>query len=500
MPKNDIKLLFLVASRDEIPSSWIRSLGYGIFSPKSIKSGALKSYGKSVAFVVTGVGRERAIESSKLILNELRPMAVINIGTCGLNKKEPIPEKNVLFFVKRTRAGGKELDIFFEYLPFPILKKIELVTEHLDTLKAPLMRMEPSLYPLVDMEAGFQHQIFNKAGIPFLCVKIPSDFCSEDTDRTFKKRLPLVREGFKGLLSFLDVSRFSPKVSVIIPVFNRPNRVKRAIPSVLAQSLSPFEVILVDDGSSPPIKKTLSKEVPQKIRLIELSKNRGVSYARNIGIKEAKGDFIALCDSDDEWKRDKLKNQVEYLKENPFFEIIQCNEIWIRNGRFVNQCKHHEKEEGFIFEKSMELCAISPSGVLFRKELIDTFGGFNEKFPACEDYELWLRITRFKPVGLNPQRDLIKTGGHRDQLSRAFEAMDRFRVMALLMALSREEDREVAKRIKEQLKKRLVILYNGATKRKKEYVAKVYLEILKKIESFQKIRWQDYLILLKKSL
>ncbi len=500
MPKSEIKLLFLVASRNEIPFLWIKSLGWGVFSKEAIKNGALKSYKKSIALVITGIGRERALDCSRLILDEIEPMAAVNIGTCGLNKNGSITPRETFFFIKKTRADGKKTNIFPDCLPFPVPGEIEFVKENLDSLIAPLKRPDPGIYPLVDMEAGYQHRVFHEAKVPFFCIKIPSDFCNHDTDKTYRERLPFVRKGFKRLLSFLDISQFNPKVSVIIPVFNRHNRVKRAISSVMSQSLPAFETILVDDGSRPSIKESLPRKVARQIKLIELPKNHGVSYARNIGIREARGNFIALLDSDDEWKRQKLENQVEYLKKNPFFEIIQCNETWIRNGRFVNQCKHHGKKEGFIFDKSMELCAISPSGVLFRKDLLKSLGAFNEAFPACEDYELWLRITRFKPVGLNPQNDLIKTGGHRDQLSRAFEAMDRFRVMALLMALSREEEREVAKRIKEQIKKRLTILYNGATKRKKEDVARVYLEILKKIESFQKIRWQDYLILLKKSL
>ena len=188
------------------------------------------------------------------------------------------------------------------------------------------------------------------------------------------------------------------------------------------------------------------------------------------------------------------------MKKRPFFEIEQCEEIWIRRGKRVNRCRHHEKEAGWIWQKSIEMCAISPSGVLLRKGLLERFGCFREEFPACEDFEMWLRISGRKPVGLNPEPDLIKYGGHPDQLSTRFEAMDRFRVAALLIALEAEEEPEKRDILRTAIIKRLSILYNGARKRKNLEGVKTFKELLENLQNGKEVSWKDHPLLLKKRL
>ena len=495
------KLIFTCASKKELPYNWLLSKGYPIITTKGLKTGSQNPKKSSVFFLITGCGHENAIYSAKLISKIFCPISVINLGTCGINNKDGDLKKGDIFFIKETSTEkGRPIKCLYNNLPFPISPKIELNIERLTSVKQPLLKSNNNLFPLIDMEAGFQHEIFREKEIPFFSLKISTDHCSSKTPMQYQNMLPYVRETFKKLLSFLDKKYFEPKISVIIPVRNRVVEVKRAITSALNQTYQPKEVIVIDDASDTPLKDKLANELLDKIKILRLEKNMGVSFCRNLGIKRAKGDWIALLDSDDEWKKEKLKNQINYLKKNPFFEILQCDEIWIRNGVRVNRCKHHEKKEGFIFKKSLELCAISPSAVLFSKELIKHFGYFDINFPVCEDYELWLRITRQKPVGLNKQMDLIKYGGHSDQLSRSFEAIDRFRVVALIKSFEKEKEPYFKKLLAENLKKRLLILYNGALKRAKTKTAQIYKDLILAIEKNQDITWQNYQLLLKKYL
>ena len=496
------KLVITAAVRDELPISFIKECGCPVVTTKALRSGICGSFRKGregIVFVITGVGKEKSRQAAEAICEHLSPLAVVNVGTCGLNSPTYSFGHNGpgVFVASETKTPEGVLRCHLP-LPFPLPEDVKPQKAWIESLERPLLKHSPCIGPLVDMEAGFQNQIFSRKNISFSCLKVASDTCSDSTRRDYKNSLQRVRSLLQGILGFIDTKDLSPSISVIIPVRNRYRRLERCIRSVLAQTYKPKEVIVIDDASRPPIASMLPGDVVDKITLIRLQEKRGVSFARNQGIRKATGDWIALLDSDDEWTPGKLSNQVAYLQANPFFEILQCEEIWIRNGKRVNRCKHHEKEEGWIFEKSLGLCAISPSAVLLRKDLLDTYGPFDERFPACEDYELWLRITRQKPVGLNPEPDLIRYGGHSDQLSARYPAMDRFRVAALLKALENEDNPELIKSITAALKQRLLILYTGAQKRQKLHDASIYQEILGHLEAKRHVSWTNYPILLKK--
>ncbi|KPK02906.1 MAG: hypothetical protein AMK71_00710 [Nitrospira bacterium SG8_35_4] len=256
------------------------------------------------------------------------------------------------------------------------------------------------------------------------------------------------------------------KITVIIPAYNREQTIQRAIDSVLCQSNAPEEIIVVDDCSTDSTGEIL-KGYGDSLTVVTLSVNAGPSKARNEGIKHAGTEWIAFLDSDDCWKPDKLKNQVEFLKRCPFYQILQSEEIWIRNGKRVNPCKHHAKPEGWIWEASLERCLVSPSGVLLRKSLLEEYGNFDERLPVCEDYDLWLKISRRHPVGLEPGLSVMKYGGHADQLSRKYPAMDRFRVQSLSGLLEVEEHPDFRRKLAAVLKKKLSILLKGFEKRGK---------------------------------
>ncbi len=261
-------------------------------------------------------------------------------------------------------------------------------------------------------------------------------------------------------------------ISVIIPTFNRAHTLLRALGSVLAQSYPASEIIVVDDASVDNT-ELLIKAYAQ-IKFIKLIENRGVSHARNEGIKQASSEWIALLDSDDEWNPDKLAKQVAAAKAYPGVHAFHTNEIWIRNGKRVNPMNKHVKPDGWVYEASLSMCCISPSSILLHRSLLEQCGEFDESLPACEDYDLWLRIFSRYPVKLIDEPLVIKYGGHTDQLSRQHWGMDRFRIKALIKVLDSEflGERERALTVA-MLRHKCSIMIKGAQKRSRhESVAK----------------------------
>ena len=216
----------------------------------------------------------------------------------------------------------------------------------------------------------------------------------------------------------------TPLISVIIPTFNRAHVLLKAIDSVLKQTYKNFEVIVVDDGSTDGTTELLSSYIKEGKILYLKQENKGVSSARNFGVKSSKGDWLAFLDSDDEWLKHKLQKQVELLTERPDLRLVHGEELWVRNGKRVNQKKIHQKFGGFIYEKCLPLCLISPSAVMIERKLYEEMGGFDEEFTVCEDYDLWLKITSLYEVGFVSDPIIYKYGGHEDQLSHKYFAMD----------------------------------------------------------------------------
>jgi glycosyltransferase involved in cell wall biosynthesis len=150
-------------------------------------------------------------------------------------------------------------------------------------------------------------------------------------------------------------------ISIIIPVYNRINSLKRAIESVLCQNEKNYELIIIDDGSNFDIKSSISHYLKNsKINYYKYAINKGVSYARNIGIKKAKGDYIALLDSDDLWLPFKLKIQVEVLKNNKNNHIIFTDEFWLKNGQLINKPIYTTVKYEEAYPYLLDKCRVSP--------------------------------------------------------------------------------------------------------------------------------------------
>ena len=250
--------------------------------------------------------------------------------------------------------------------------------------------------------------------------------------------------------------------------------------SVQNQSYKNWNLIIVDDGSTDG---TSLQSYGPKTQILSLKKNKGVSYARNQGIKKSQADWIAFLDSDDLWLPQKLEKQIEYIKKNPQYLFVHCNEIWLKNGKILNQKKKHKKQGGRVFIPSVRLCCISPSAVLMKRSLFKELGLFREDFPVCEDYEFWLRVTSRYNIGFLDEPLLIKQGGHSVQLSKKYFGMDYWRIKALLpyledSKLSQEEQKEV----KQTLKQKLSLFLNGCKKHKNFSKQKEMEEILFNLE------------------
>ncbi len=255
------------------------------------------------------------------------------------------------------------------------------------------------------------------------------------------------------------------QVSVVIPSYNRAELLPRALRSVYAQSWlqrgNAIEVLVIDDGSDDETATIVAKQFPQ-VRYIAQA-NSGVSAARNAGIRAAHGDWIAFLDSDDEWMPHKLNEQSRLLAESGLL-ICHTEEIWIRNGIRVNQMNKHRKRGGRIFEHCLPLCALSPSSVIIHRDVLGDVGLFDETLPACEDYDLWLRICARYAVAYVEQACIYKYGGHADQLSRQYWGMDRFRVRALEKILDTRLTADQYSVAYAMLMTKIEILLKGAVK------------------------------------
>ena len=472
----DIQLVITFALRKEAPKKWFESRKIPVHSMAALQSGALsrvRSNDSGMLVVITGSGPRASEEAAQWIHTNVQPYFVLNIGTCGLINREYELGK----WIRPGRVvneAGEKLMLDMRY-PIPIPDDVVNISSLISVNEASGDASQKwESHDAVDMECFAQAKVFNDTETTFHSLKFPTDYSDRDTETDFNKNISLVEQAVKGIFNFLQ-DRIE-KVSVIIPVYNREKTIARTVDSVLEQSMKPEEIIVVNDGSTDNTAHVI-KEYGNKITILNMQQNSGPSAARNEGVAYAQSEWIAFLDSDDCWGKDKLKNQKAYLDRYPFYQIMQSEEIWIRNGNRVNPCRHHEKKSGWIWEPSLYRCLVSPSGVMLKKSLFQRYGGFDEDLPVCEDYDLWLKISRDNPVGLDSTMSVIKYGGHTDQLSQKFPAMDRYRIRSLLSGLHNEEAPCYRQHIIAVLREKLSILIQGCEKRGKHSEADEYRRI-----------------------
>ena len=297
------------------------------------------------------------------------------------------------------------------------------------------------------------------------------------------KELRLQLRYFNSLASHIRAANQTDgilsNISVVIPVYNRPDFLKRALCSVSKQTTQADEVLVVDDGSSSSPDLSDFHENPE-VHCLRREKNLGVSAARNWGIQQARGEWIALLDSDDEWEPKKLERQVQYIDQNPESLAVHTLEKWIRLGNEVIPPAYLDKSNNRLWERSLKNCLICPSSVLLHRSVFESVGWFDESLPVCEDYDFWLRLLLDHPIGLTEEKLVRKHGGHSDQLSTTTWGMDRFRIKALEKILKRSDlTDQQRKQALDVIIEKCSVLEQGSIKREKYEAAQKYGDLKK---------------------
>lgn len=184
-----------------------------------------------------------------------------------------------------------------------------------------------------------------------------------------------------------------PKVSVIIPTFNRSETIGRAIQSVLAQTLEDFEIIIVDDGSTDGTRMIVEGLWGPQFVYVCHERNRGAAAARNTGIRAARGRYLAFLDSDDEWLPDKLSKQVALLDDQSASIDLSCSSFILVSRD--KELEYFQTSHPDWFKRLLLTCDLGPGSTLIvRKECIDEVGLLDERFNCFEDWDWLLRLSR----------------------------------------------------------------------------------------------------------
>ena len=229
-------------------------------------------------------------------------------------------------------------------------------------------------------------------------------------------------------------------VSIIIPYFNDPNNIRLCIQSVLAQSYSKLEIIIIDDENSSNSKKILKNisKIDKKIKVISTKKNKGVSFARNLGIRKSNGKFIAFLDSDDLWKKNKIKNQIIEIKKRNLDICYSDFKTINENRSFFYKVKLPKKLD---YDDLLKACPICCSSIIIRSEILKK-NQFS-KLKTKEDYELWLRLSKknFKFGGVNKYltfyhiRKNSLSSYHFNKLINAFKIYNNYNSYGIILSI-----------------------------------------------------------------
>ncbi|MGY1457212.1 MULTISPECIES: glycosyltransferase [unclassified Luteimonas] len=222
-----------------------------------------------------------------------------------------------------------------------------------------------------------------------------------------------------------------PETSVIIPTWNRRDLIARAIDSVLAQTRAVEEIIVVDDGSSDGTREYLADRYGKRIVYV-YQDNAGVSAARNRGLALARGRYLALLDSDDEWLPEKTQRQVEFLEAHPDIGMVLCNVLRVNpDGSLIDVFDRRRQipDDGPALRWVLRDPALAPLSVLMRREVYDTVGGFDEGLRTAEDLDFHLRVAARWPIGVVAAPLARALRGHDGLSSLPSTEVDYIRVM-----------------------------------------------------------------------
>ena len=207
-------------------------------------------------------------------------------------------------------------------------------------------------------------------------------------------------------------------MSVVIPTHNRSRWLRDAIESVLAQTWTKLELVVVDDASQDDTRETVASFKDSRIRYFRNEKNSGVAATRNRGVRESLGSWIALLDDDDQWFPEKLAKQMALIDVSPRPGVIYSGALKVDRVQGTTTGMWRPTHRGNLSEPLRFGCSLGPgaSTALISRECFDRVGLFDENLPFAADYDLWIRIARFFPFEYVDE-PLIRLGVHSQSLS-----------------------------------------------------------------------------------
>ncbi len=230
----------------------------------------------------------------------------------------------------------------------------------------------------------------------------------------------------------------SPKVSIILPTYNRAHIIEKAIQSVLNQTYQDFEIIIIDDGSKDDTKKIIRgfQEKDNRIKYIRFEENKGAAAARNAGIKMSKGEYITFQDSDDEWVIDKLEKQMKVIETSSENIVVYCG-FWRIDGDEKTYIPdiNISNREGNIHKELLKRNFIGTPSILLLKKNLEKIGMFDENLSRLQDWDLAIRLSKYYNFKLIDE-PLYISYVLSDSISANYEAL----IIAMQIILAKYQD------------------------------------------------------------
>lgn len=217
--------------------------------------------------------------------------------------------------------------------------------------------------------------------------------------------------------------KLQPKVSVIMNVYNGSNFLEDAIQSVLSQTFTNYELVIVNDGSTDQTGQILDiHKYDCRVVIVTNPVNIGIAASKNIAIRKSKGEYIALMDADDISEPDRLQKQMDYLDSHPDIGVVGA---WSRvindKGELLGEVMRPESDSVILLWMLLRHCALNQPTVMLRRNLIIQAGGYNEKLSVSEDYEMWTRLASITKLSNIPEY-LVRYRQHDTNISKLIES------------------------------------------------------------------------------
>ena len=197
------------------------------------------------------------------------------------------------------------------------------------------------------------------------------------------------------------------KISIIIPAYNAESTIKSTIESVQKQTYRDYELIVIDDGSTDRTAKIVCEIADERLKFFSYQ-NAGVSVARNRGIQQATGEYIAFLDADDLWTRDKLEKQVAILETNPEVGVVYSQTSYIDSqSNLLYNCNPVSFAGNVLPELLLTNFLHNGSNPLIRQQAVATVGGFDSNITSCEDWDYYLRLAALYPFAVVPEYQIL---------------------------------------------------------------------------------------------